>query len=98
MQWDQHTATRQGERHGRLRQALHFCLCVEVANPIHLLADGLGSSAVTLMGRHEFDPALVVKLVVPIQKGLQRLAGAMLMCKKPAWEIRPIPDGSDQEL
>jgi hypothetical protein len=98
MQWDQHTETRQGERHGRLRQALHFCLCVEVANPIHLLADGLGSSAITLMGRHEFDPAVVVKLIIPIHKGRQRLACDNLMGMKPAWEIRPVPDDSEQEL
>ena len=98
MQWDQHTGTRQGERHDRLRQALHFCLCVEVANPIHLLADGLGSSAVSLMGRHEFDPAVVVKIIILIHKGLQRLAGVILMGMKPACEIRPIPDGSEQEL
>jgi hypothetical protein len=98
MQWDQHTATRQGERHGRLRQALLFGLCVEVANTIHLLADGLGSSSVALMGRHECDPAVAVKLVIPIHKGLQRLAGVILMGMKPAWEIRPIPDGSEQEL
>ena len=50
------------------------------------------------MGRHESDPAVVVKLVIPIHKGYQRLAGTMLMGKKPAWEIRPVPDGSEQEL
>ena len=50
------------------------------------------------MGRHEFDPAVVVKIIILIHKGLQRLAGVILMGMKPAWEIRPIPDGSEQEL
>ena len=69
-----------------------------MANTIHLLADGLGSSSVALMGHHEFDPAVAVKLVIPIHKGRQRLARVILMGKKPAWEINPIHDGSEQEL
>ena len=52
----------------------------------------------SLIGRHEFDAAVVVLVVVPIQKCCQPFAGVVLAGKGPAGEFGPIFDRSEQGL
>ena len=61
-----------------------------------LLADCVGSPAMTLMGRHEFDGAVAVPVVVPVHKGRHPIAGLVLAGKGPAGVVGPVFDRSEQ--
>ena len=61
-----------------------------------LLANGLCGSAVALMGRHEFDAALAVLVVVPINERHHPFAGLVLAGKGPAGVVGPVFDRSEQ--
>ena len=61
-----------------------------------LLANGLGSSTVALVGRHEFDRAVVVPVVVPINERHHPLTSLVLAGKGPAWVVGPVFDRSEQ--
>ena len=61
-----------------------------------LLANSLGGSTVALAGRHEFDLAVVVPVVVPVHKQRHPLTGLVLAGKGPAWVIRPVFDRTEQ--
>lgn len=62
-----------------------------------LLANDRGGATMALMGRHEFDTAVAVPVVVPIHKGHDPLAG-IISCQKDGWGIGPVFDGSEQGL
>jgi hypothetical protein len=49
-----------------------------------------GLTAVTLLRRHELDAAVVVPMVVPIDKRRDPLAGLVLAGKWPSRVIRPV--------
>ena len=51
-----------------------------------LLADCIGGTAMTLMGRHEFDGAVPVSVVVPVHKCSYPFASLVLACKGRAGE------------
>ena len=61
-----------------------------------LLANCCGGSAVTLMGRHEFDGAVPVSVVVPVHKHRQPFTGLVLGGKGPAEVVGPGLDRSEQ--
>ena len=61
-----------------------------------LLADGGGGAAVTLMGRDEPDPAVVVSVVVTVHKSRQPLAGLRFAGERPAWVDGPVLDCAEQ--
>ncbi len=61
-----------------------------------LLANGLGGSTVSLMGRHEFDAAVVVPVVVPIHKWCRPFAGLFLAGKGAAGVVGPVFDRTEQ--
>ena len=61
-----------------------------------LLANGLGGSAVTLMGRHEFDAAVAVPVVVPVHKCHHPLAGLVFAGEWPSGVVGPVLDRSEQ--
>jgi len=61
-----------------------------------LLADCDDGTAMTLMGRHEFDGAVPVSVVVPLHKGRHLLTGLVLAGKGPAVVVRPVFDRSEQ--
>jgi len=61
-----------------------------------LLADCVGGTAMTLMGRHEFDGAVPVSVVVPVHKGRQPLTGLVLAGKGPAGGVGPVFDRTEQ--
>jgi len=63
-----------------------------------LLANGLGGSAVALVGRHKFDRAVVVPVVVPINERQHPFAGLVLAGKGPAGVIRPVFDRTEQRF
>ena len=57
-----------------------------------------GGSAVTLMGRDEFDAAVRVPVVVPIHKCRHPFAGLVFAGKWPARVVGPVLDRSEQGL
>ena len=57
-----------------------------------LLANCLCGSAVALVGRHEFDAAVTVLVVVPINERHHPFAGLLLAGKGPAGVTRPVFD------
>ena len=59
-------------------------------------ADLHSISVVTLMGRHEFDAAVAVPVVVPINERHHPLAGLVLVGEWPARVIRPVFDRTEQ--
>jgi len=61
-----------------------------------LLVGCVGSTAMTLMGRHEFDGAVTMSVVVPVHNGRHPLAGLLLAGKGPAGVVGPIFDRSEQ--
>ena len=61
-----------------------------------LLADCRGGSAVTLMGRDEFDTAVPVSVVVPVHKLSYPLARLGIAAKRPTWVVGPVLDRSEQ--
>ena len=50
----------------------------------------------TLMGRHEFDGAVPVSVVVPVHKQRHPLTGLVLAGKGPAGVVGPVFDRTDQ--
>ena len=50
----------------------------------------------TLMGRHEFDGAVPVSVIVPVHKQRHSLTGLVLAGKGPAGVVGPEFDGSEQ--
>jgi len=63
---------------------------------VSLLADCAGSTVMMLMGRHEFDGAVTVSVVVPVHKGRHPLAGFVLVGKGPAGVVGPVFDRSEK--
>ena len=61
-----------------------------------LLANGLGGSTVALVGRDEFDAALTVPVVVPVDKGRYPLARLRFAGKWPIGVLGPVFDRSEQ--
>ena len=48
------------------------------------------------MGRHEFDAAVAVPVVVPIDKGRHPLACLAFAAKRPAGVVGPVLDRAEQ--
>jgi hypothetical protein len=63
-----------------------------------LLANCLGGSTVALLGRHEFDAAMAVPVVVPVDKRRYPLACLVFAGEWPAWVVGPVFDRSVQGL
>ena len=61
-----------------------------------LLANGRGFSPVTLVGRHEFDAAVVVPVVVPIHKRKNPLTGILFGGEWPAGVGGAVFDRTEQ--
>lgn len=61
-----------------------------------LLADCAGGSAVTLMGRDEFDAAMAVPVVVPVDKRRHPLAGLVLAAERTAGVVGTKLDGVEK--
>ena len=61
-----------------------------------LLANGLGGSTVALVGRHEFDAAVVVPVVVPIHKCTRPFAGLLFVGEWPAGVVGTVFDRTEQ--
>ena len=69
------------------------CCLVDIGS---LLAECVGGTAMTLMGRHEFDGAVPVSVVVPVHKRRHPLTGLDLAGKGPAGVVGPVFDRSEQ--
>ena len=61
-----------------------------------LLANCLCGSALALVGRQEFDAAVAVLVVIPINERQHLLAGLVLAGKRPAGVVGPVFDRSEQ--
>ena len=61
-----------------------------------LLADRRGGTAVALMGRDEFDAAVVVPVVVPVDKRRHPLACLVFAGKWPPGVVGTVLDRSEQ--
>lgn len=61
-----------------------------MAAELHSLAN------VTLLGRHEFDPAVPVRIVVPVDECSYPLTGLLLGGKGLTGVIRPMLHGPEQ--
>ena len=61
-----------------------------------LLANGLGGSTVALVGRHEFDRAVVVPVVLPIHKCARPFTGLALAGKGSAGVVGTVFDRTEQ--
>ena len=61
-----------------------------------LLAECVDGTAMTLMGRHEFDGAVPVSVVVPVHKRRHPLRGLVLAGKGPAGVVRSVFKRSEQ--
>ena len=61
-----------------------------------LLANCRGGSTVALVGRHEFDRAVVVPVVVPIHKCRHPLAGLLFVGEWPAGVVGAVFDRTEK--
>lgn len=64
-------------------------------NPAEMLADVHSLAVMTLLGRHKFDRAMVMLVVVAIHKYWYPFAGFALAGKGPAGVIRPVFDRTE---
>ena len=63
-----------------------------------LSADGVGLTAVTLIGRDEPDSAVAVLGVVPVHECLHPGAGVVLAPEWPPWVVRTVLDRAEQRF
>jgi hypothetical protein len=61
-----------------------------------MAADLHSLATVTLLGRHEFDPAVPVPMVVPVDECSDPLTGLLFAGKGLAGVFRPILHGPEQ--
>ncbi len=59
-------------------------------------ADFHGLATVALVGRHEFDTAVAVRLVVPVDERRHPQAGFLSADKCTSWVVRPVFRCSEQ--
>jgi hypothetical protein len=62
------------------------------------LADFNGSAAMALVRRHEFDAAVAVSVVVPVDKRHHPSAGLAFAAKRPAGVIGSVLECSEQRF
>jgi hypothetical protein len=67
-------------------------------NPLAVFADFHSLAVVTLNGRHKFDAAVAMPVVVPIHKIYNPQAGLLLAGEWHARIIRPVFNGAEQRL
>lgn len=61
-------------------------------------ADLRSLTIVTLLGRHEFDPAVPVPMVVPVDERGDPLTGLLFGGKRLTGVIRPVLHGPEQRF
>ena len=67
-------------------------------NPPAVFADFPSLAVVTLIGRHKFDAAVAMSVVVPVHKIYNPRAGLLLASEWLARVIRPIFNGTNYRL
>ncbi len=62
---------------------------------VSLAADLYRLTAMPLLRRNEFDAAMAVLVVVPINKRRNPLAGFFFAAERPVWIVRPVFNGAE---